>query len=185
MAKIQGNTQHCATHRCQDTPKKMLQFWNGFGRFPTQITHLNPQWWSTGNEKKKGSPPKNGLNCPQLRLQIMRNHPDIKDYASGGFLCSFCMLQLGLLQTQSRNNTKQVTRYEKIEPSTTPVSFVCRDCVWGTMERLGVQCPTCGGQKYRHRTIDIMPLLGMGCRGMDFVVLGMYRMDIGWFQSSS
>eukprot|EP00438_Fugacium_kawagutii_P024652 Skav213931 [mRNA] locus=scaffold2679:35106:52918:- [translate_table: standard] len=32
----------------------------------------------------------------------------------------------------------------------------CQDCVWGPWSVWG-QCPTCGGQKYRHRTIDIMP----------------------------
>ena len=27
--KFQGNTQHCATHRCQDAQKKCWEFWNG------------------------------------------------------------------------------------------------------------------------------------------------------------
>ncbi|CAJ1402607.1 unnamed protein product [Effrenium voratum] len=32
----------------------------------------------------------------------------------------------------------------------------CQDCVWGPWSAWG-QCPECGGQKYRHRNIDIMP----------------------------
>jgi len=39
----------------------------------------------------------------------------------------------------------------------------CQDCVWGPWSSWG-DCPPCGGQRYRHRNIDIMPnLCGKRC----------------------
>ena len=38
-----------------------------------------------------------------------------------------------------------------------PLYFRCfQDCVWGAWSVWG-SCPTCGGQRYRHRTIEVTP----------------------------
>lgn len=91
--------------------------------FPTQITHLNPQWWSTGDEKK-GSPPKMSWIASTM-FEDYEKSPRYQDYASDGFLCSFCMLQLGCCNTIKKQHETGNQVWENCTIHYT-ASFVCR-----------------------------------------------------------
>ena len=69
-----------------------------------------------------------------------------------------------LRRAQVPGNTLQMCMGGKtmLSPGLALPSYA-QDCVWGPWSSWG-DCPPCGGQRYRHRNIDIMPY--SGCNGL-------------------